>query len=149
MPEGGVPPGTSHWSQAERRAASTRIWHTRDRIVRTPACAWPARKKFWRSGFAMYPDSLSISADSKNEPPNWIVGTRISVSPVITLVARLMVHRPLRTWVNSICSSKIHIGQTRVKPGTGGGELDAEMRLVVSDQREQLALPPDAREGAP
>src|SRR5882762_4721315 len=94
MPARGAPTRTSHWNAVDRRAASTSIWQTRDRIVRAPAWAWPARKKFCRSGLVMYPDSRSISADSRNVPPSWIVGTRMSVSPVISLVARLMAHRP-------------------------------------------------------
>src|SRR5439155_20441019 len=38
-----------------RTAASASIWQTSDKITITPAWAWPARKKFCRSGFSMYP----------------------------------------------------------------------------------------------
>src|SRR5439155_23449295 len=132
MPARGVPIRTSHWNADERRAASTRIWQTRDRIVRTPACAWPARKKFWRSGFVMYPDPRSISADRRNEPPSWIVGTRMSVSPVISLVARLMGHRPFGgRWVSI---RDIYLQDTSGRyTGTGEGGW-----LVFDDDGEQF-----------
>src|SRR6266851_9720102 len=41
--------GQVHNNAAGRSAASANTWHTRERITITPACAWPARKKFWRS----------------------------------------------------------------------------------------------------
>src|SRR5439155_15372358 len=48
-----------------RTAASASIWQTSDRITITPAWAWPARKKFWRSGLSMYPLPLFIKEVSK------------------------------------------------------------------------------------
>src|SRR5947209_5070891 len=66
--ESGIPIRTAQSSGLGRTAASASIWQTSERITMTPAWACPARKKFWRSGFSMYPLLLSIRELGVDEP---------------------------------------------------------------------------------